>query len=88
MTNSSKKMNIGFLGAGGKLVIDHMFLSYSHPYGHKFKVPSKDVETVIVDDIGWGKAKLKIIGRGTELASAKMPIPWANKCQEWILENK
>ena len=90
MQNGEKKvLKIGgFIGAGGKLTIDGLFLSYQHPYGRTFRVPIKDIDTVTVDELGWGKGMLKIIGHGSELASSKMPIPWANKCQEWILANK
>lgn len=83
-----KVFKIGLLGAGGKLKIEDGFLSYQHPYGHFFRVAIKDIETVAVDVKGGGRAILKIIGKGTELAQEKMPIPWANKCQTWILENK
>jgi hypothetical protein len=81
------KMKLGLLGAGGKLYIKGGFLSYMHPYGRSFKVPIKDIDTVAVDTIGWGKGKLKIIGKGATLAQEEMPITWANRCQEWILEN-
>lgn len=76
------------MAAGGKLTLDGMFLSYRHPYGKTFRVPIKDIQTVTVDVLGWGKGMLKIIGGGTELAKAKMPFTWANKCQDWILANK
>ena len=82
------KMKIGLLGAGGKLIIKDGFLNYKHPYGRSFKVPLKDIETVTADTVGLGKGELKIVGKGSILAKEKMPIPWANKCQEWILNNK
>lgn len=81
-------MQIGLLGAGGKLKFEAGFLSFQHPYGRAFRVLVKDIETVVIDVKGLGKGILKIIGHGTELASAEMPIAWANKCQAWILENK
>lgn len=80
-----EKMKIGLLGVGGTLKIKDGYLNYSHPYGKTFKVRISDIETVVVDVIGRGNGELKIIGHGTELAKCKMPIPWANKCQEWIL---
>lgn len=88
MANDTKKYRIGGLLAGMSLTIENGFLQYKYVYGHSFRVPMKDIETVSVDDVGRGKAMLKVIGRGVELGSAKMPIPWANKAQEWILENK
>lgn len=81
-------MKIGLCGAGGKLFIKDGFLSYQHPYGRTFKVLLKDVDTVAVDALGFGSGKLKIIGKGANLAEEKMPISWANQCQEWILKNK
>lgn len=83
-----KTYKIGTFGVGGKLTLDDMFLAYQHPYGRTFRVPVKDIQSVTVDVIGWGKGTLKIIGNGAELAREKMPISWANKCQEWILKNK
>ncbi len=53
------------MAAGGKLALDGMFLSYRHPYGKTFRVPIKDIQTVTVDELGWGKGMLKIIGSGT-----------------------
>ncbi|NUM25296.1 MAG: hypothetical protein HUU49_01570 [Candidatus Buchananbacteria bacterium] len=75
-------------GAGGTLKMENGFLNYQHPYGRTFRVPINDIETVTIDVKGWGESNLKIIGRGVELASEKMPISWAKKCQSWILENK
>ncbi|MFA5232733.1 MAG: hypothetical protein WC410_03645 [Candidatus Paceibacterota bacterium] len=83
-----KVFKIGLLGFGGKLKIENGFLSYQNPYARTFRVQTKDIETVTVDVKGWGKGILKIIGHGAELASAEMPIGWANKSQAWILENK
>ncbi|MDD4333416.1 MAG: hypothetical protein PHT51_04875 [Patescibacteria group bacterium] len=85
---NDEKLSIGLLGAGGKLIIKDGFLNFSHPYGKTFKVLIADIDTVVVDAVGMGKGELKIIGKGTELAKVKMPIPWANKCQEWILTRK
>jgi len=85
---SDLKLDIaGFLGAGGKLIIEDEFLKYKHPYGKRFSVRLNDVDTVSTDALRGGKAKLKIIGKGTVLAEIDMPIPWAEKCQKWILNN-
>ena len=89
MARSEKKVyRIGGLLAGQTLSIENGFLQYMTAYAHSFRVPLQDISTVAVDDVGWGKAMLKIIGHGTELAKAKMPLTWANKAQAWILENK
>lgn len=80
------KLSIGFLGAGGKLVIENGMLRFSHPYGKTFSVPVRDIETVSLDTAGMGKSSLKVIGRGTVLAETTMPKSWGEKCQGWILE--
>ena len=88
MVNNKIIYRIGLLGMGGKLTIEDGFLRYQNPYAHTFRVPLRDISTVAVDDVGWGKAMLKVIGNGVELAKAKMPLTWANECQDWILKNK
>ena len=87
MIKMNKKLSIGFLESGGSLKMENGFLGYKHPYGRTFRVRIKDIDTVTVDTIGRGKGELKIIGKGTELAKAEMPINWADMCQDWILEN-
>ena len=84
----NKVLKLGPFGVGGKLILEAGFLNFKHPYARTFRVPTKDIETVTVDVRGMGKGILKLIGHGTELASAEMPISWANKGQTWILENK
>lgn len=81
------KYRIGGILAGKTLILDEDFLSYKGVYGQSFSVPRSQIDTVVVDTIGRGKASLKIIGRGTTLASVDLPIPWAEKAQRWILEN-
>lgn len=76
----------GFL-SGQKLRMDEKFLEYQGPYGEKFKVPTSQIETVVLSTAGFGSSHLKIVGKGTELATAKLPVPWAEKAQSWILEN-
>ena len=78
-------MKIGLFGAGGTLKIENDYLNFQHPYGKNFRVLVSDIKTVTVDVVGFGKGTLKIIGHGAELAKTEMPIPWANKCQDWIL---
>jgi len=48
-------------------------------------VPIKDIDTVTVDVKGWGTSWLKIMGKGTVLAKAKMPTSFAHNCQDWII---
>jgi microcompartment protein CcmK/EutM len=52
-----------------------------------FTVPLKSIETVTVDQVGAGSSELKIIGKGTVLASVVLPRTWVTKTQEWLLEN-
>jgi len=85
---NKKVYRVGLLGAGGKLTIKDGFLEFKHPYARTFRVAVQNIDTVTVDVKSRGSGILKIIGQGTTLAQAKMPIIWANKCQSWILENK
>lgn len=82
--NSNRHL-IGLLGLGGKLTLKQNMLNYQHPYGRTFRVRVADIDSVTVDTVGFGKGKLKVIGKGSILAEEKMPITWANKCQDWIL---
>ena len=89
MTNNEKKMyRVGGILAGKTLTIENGFLELKDVYSHNFRVPVQDITTVAVDSVGWGKGMLKVIGHGAELAKVKLPLPWANKAQEWILSNK
>lgn len=82
---SESKFNIGLLGIMGKLAIDNGFLKFSNPYAKRFNVRVSDIETVTVDTLNFGKAKLKIVGKGSVLAETDLPVNWAEKCQRWIL---
>lgn len=85
----NKVFKIGFMATGGKLEINNGFLSFKSPYANKdFKIQLSDIETVTLAPGGYGKSLVKIIGRGTDLASVLMPTSWANKTQEWILANR
>lgn len=77
--------SLGLLGLGGKLTIKNDFLSFKHPYAKNFRVHMPDIETVSVDTKSFGNGMLKIIGKGSVLASSKMPLKWAEASQEWIL---
>jgi len=84
---SESKFNIGLLGMMGKLSLENGFLKFSNPYAKRFNVRVSDIETVTVDALNFGKAKLKIIGKGSVLAETDLPVTWAEKCQQWILGN-
>ena len=86
--SDAKVLKLGLLSAGGKLTIDNGFLRYQHPYGARFEVLVKDIQTVTIDIQSASKTALRIVGAGTELANVTMPAPWAQKCRDWILANK
>lgn len=89
MANSDKKKyRVGGILAGKTLIIENGFLELKDVYSNNFRVLLKDITTVSVDGVGWGKGMLKVIGNGAELAKVQLPLPWANKAQQWILENK
>lgn len=81
-----EKHKIGFFGLSGTLTLYNGFIRYVHPFGRFFKVKLSDVDTVTVDTLRFGYSELKIVGKGTVLATIKkIPHPLAEKCQEWIL---
>ncbi|MDI6871908.1 MAG: hypothetical protein QME79_11300 [Bacillota bacterium] len=71
---------------GGQIVLSDQFLEYRGPAGEKFKVLRSQVDTVVLDAKGAGQATLKIIGKGTTLASVTWPRSWAEKAQAWMLQ--
>lgn len=81
----TKRHFIAF-GLGGWYTLTDRYLKYTGLYGKGFRVLLDQVETVSVEDAGWGYAWLKIIGKGTDLAKSKMPMGWAHKGQDWILD--
>lgn len=80
------KRHLIALGFGGWLTLNEKYLKYTGYYGKGFRVRLDQIETATVEDASWGKGYLKIIGKGTELAKTKMPMPWAHSCQDWILD--
>lgn len=75
----------GFL-SGQVFTLDDKLFSYKNAYGKTATVPRSAIQTVTIDTKGRGKAILKIIGAGTDLASIELPNPWATKAQAWLLE--
>lgn len=71
---------------GQTFTLDDQFLKYKGVYGKSFSVPRSQIETVVVDTIGRGKGLLKVVGKGTTLASVELPINLAEKTQAWILQ--
>ncbi len=83
-----KVLKLGMLGAGGQLIIESGLLTFKGIMGKSFKVQIADIDTVTLDSAGFGRGMLKVIGHGTILASVEIPTSWAEKCQQWILDNK
>ena len=82
------KYRMGGILAGQTLTIDKDILKYQSAYGKRFSVPISQIDSITVDTAkGTGKAKLKIVGNGTELASVDVPAPWASKAQAWLMDN-
>jgi hypothetical protein len=82
------KFRPGGAFAGQTFAMDDSDLSYQSAYGKSFRVRRADIGTVVVDAVGAGKARLKIIGHGTDLASVELPTTWAEKARTWILDHR
>lgn len=82
-----KKFKPGGFFSGKQLQLTPTTLKYVGGFSGNFSVPRADVETVVVEQSGFTKSKLKIIGQGTTLAESKMYTSWAERAQSWILEN-
>lgn len=68
-----------------KLVLDDEHIACQEA-GQGFKVRRSQVEVVLVDEIGFGLATLKLIGKGTTLAKVRSTHPWAEAAQAWLEE--
>lgn len=77
---------ISFALGGYKLWTDENYLYYRSIYGKSFRVVKADIESVSLDESGYGKNKVKINGNGTTLANESFPKPWAHKIQDFILK--
>lgn len=86
MSNMKKFQPGGFLG-GQTFTLDDKFLKFQGAYKGAFTVPVSQIETVTTDQVKAGTSELKILGKGTVLASVQLPTPWAEKSMLWILEN-
>jgi hypothetical protein len=85
----SKTIKIGGSLSGKKLIIDENFITYSATDG-RFKVKKSSIDTVSIDAVKKGILKagmgmVQLIGKGTILASVSLPLGWAEKMQEAIL---
>lgn len=84
---ANKKFRAGGLLGGQTFSINKGRLKFQGPYGKHFVVVISQIDTVTVDSARRGRGLLKIIGHGTILASIELPFPWAEKAQDWILDN-
>ncbi len=70
-----------------KFTIDEKYLEYRSAYGKNFRAPINDIDTASIDTMGWGKSILKITGRGSTLASIKLPQQRTKKAQDFVLNH-
>lgn len=71
---------------GYRFKTDQNWVMYKTVYGRGFKVLKSDIDTVSVTDAGRGKCSLQIMGHGAVLAQTKLPKPWAEKAQVFLLK--
>ena len=82
----TKKYKPGGFFSVGRLKLTDEVLKYGGLGLQYFSVARRDIETVTVERSGIFHAKLKIIGRGTTLAEAKVYRRYAQKAQSWLLK--
>jgi hypothetical protein len=83
---SEVKFKPGGLLGGQVFTLDDNFLKYKNAYGKYATVPRKSIETVVIEPKKRGASYLKLIGKGTDLASIEMPHTWCEKTQLWLME--
>lgn len=83
--NNKNERNLSFALGGYIFTSGDQYLSYKSVYGKFFRVARKDIESVSLDEGGFGKNIIKINGRGTILAQLEMPKTWAEQAQEFIM---
>lgn len=83
--NKKDERKLSFALGGYTFTADDQYVSYKSIYGKFFRVARKDIESVSLDKGGMGKNFIKVNGRGTTLAQLEMPKQWAEKAQEFIM---
>jgi hypothetical protein len=83
--NKKDERKLSFALGGYTFTADDRYVSYKSIYGKFFRVARKDIESVSLDKGGMGKNLIKVNGRGTTLAQLEMPKQWAEKAQEFIM---
>jgi hypothetical protein len=70
-----------------QLIADERFLEARNEYNQKiFRVSLADIDGVSVDQGSWGKSAIKIMGKGNVLAETKIVTSWAEKAQEFVMD--
>lgn len=73
---------------GPRLVLDDDYLTCQGAVG--FRVLRAQIDAVVIDNVqglGWfKKGTLKVIGRGTTLASIEWNLPWIEAAYAWLAE--
>ena len=83
--NKKDERKLSFALGGYTFTANDQYVSYRSAYGKFFRVARKDIESVSLDKGGLGKMVIKVNGRGTTLAQIEMPKQWAEKAQEFIM---
>lgn len=86
--NSNKKNErvLSFALGGYRFKADDQFISYQTNFGKSFRVLKADIESVSLDKGGMGKNIIRVNGKGTLLAEVELPKLWAEKVQQFILD--
>ncbi len=84
--NNKNERVLSFAFGGYKFKADDRYISYQSIYGKSFRVLKADIETVSLDKGGAGKNIIRLNGKGTLLAEVEMPKPWAEKVQDFVLD--
>lgn len=85
LTNK-KVTKLVFAWGGYKFTVDDKYFSYQSAYAKSFRVVKSDIESVSLDEAGWGKYRIKVNGTGMVLASVIQPKGWAEKVQDFVFD--
>ena len=74
--------------SGQTFTMDEKDLKFVGTYNGHFVVRRADIETVTTSVVSAGKSQLRVIGKGTDLATVVLPASWAESARNWILDHK
>lgn len=83
--NNKNERKLSFALGGYRFKADDRHISYLANFGKSFRVLKADIDTVSLDQGGMGKSVVRINGKGAMLAEVELPRPWAEKVQDFIL---